>query len=899
MNGTFQDFLDDLRAFESGWDRERYEAGIIQDWQLDAWAGGPVTAFYPQHQSWSELSQDEWDVMSYRSMNSLGFVGYQFGEALLIDLGYYDDDVFYGNGAASNTWDGSWTGKNGVDSLEEFMTEAAQEVAIREAFGFNLKIIEEGLANSGQSLEDFIGSTGTYIQNGQEVSVTLTLTGIMAAAHLRGAYGTLALLQGGAVSTDEYGTSILQYIEQFGDYEAPSVAEAIAYFEDRVTGDEGLGRPDGGSGGGGDEGDSDTGGGGSGSGSGSAGVDATTATVVVTWAWGSETVVQDFDPAKDSIFIDWISADYLEVSEVNGSVVFAVPSNNQTTTLEGVSLADLSASNFTILDATAEQEVLSLISGDSGGNDGGDPPNDDPPDDPPDDEQPDDDPPGNDQPVMTMISLTSPSRTIDDFDPSQDMIHLEPGVTGNRFEIFEESGDALGLTVRIVVTETDGTLLSTTILQGVGLADLSLANFHAAEQSTLNEITAALGIVIQDPGPNQGYDITYDNDGSNPPTTTGNTAEGGVSYRADINADDILGFRPGIDQLDFGDTSVHGMILTKTPAGEVAIDSPWSSELQIVQGVSYQELSIESFGVVGNEHLRQDLGGVVSWELGVGPREADTVYIRSHEYGQSQVIDNFDPATMKISFLYFGTRERLSVEDTNEGLVISSLPTGQSFTFTDVQLSDLAPGQVEFHFDQVMEDNLEVSFGFAQEDVTLVDRSVLLTPEAPPGQTTDGFQTRDGVMTSPDGDNDDGGTGGDDPDVGDPGGGDPGGGDPGDDDGSGSGGGDADSGGDGPDVFELTWDWGAVTSIANFDPSEDSFDFGALSAELVSISEQGGDLVIGVENNGGHRYLVEGIQAEDLSQAKVSAPDWNSVLTAPGGVYDQLTALGNDSDFFA
>ena len=41
--------------------------------------------------------------MAYRSTNSFGFVGYQFGEALLIDLGYYDDDFYYGNGASTNT----------------------------------------------------------------------------------------------------------------------------------------------------------------------------------------------------------------------------------------------------------------------------------------------------------------------------------------------------------------------------------------------------------------------------------------------------------------------------------------------------------------------------------------------------------------------------------------------------------------------------------------------------------------------------------------------------------------------------------------------------------------------------------------------------------------------------
>ena len=109
MNGNFDDFLAALLAFESGWDRERYDNGIIADWQLDQWAGGSVETLFPQYSSWSELSDAEWTSMAYKSTNTLGFVGFQFGEALLIDLGYYDDDFFYGNGASINSWDGSWT----------------------------------------------------------------------------------------------------------------------------------------------------------------------------------------------------------------------------------------------------------------------------------------------------------------------------------------------------------------------------------------------------------------------------------------------------------------------------------------------------------------------------------------------------------------------------------------------------------------------------------------------------------------------------------------------------------------------------------------------------------------------------------------------------------------------
>ena len=983
--GTFTDFLSALLAFESGWDRDRYDSGIIQDWQLDAWAGGPVTDFFPDYDSWSDLSDSEWETMSYRSMNSLGFVGFQFGEALLIDLGYYDDDRFYGNGAATNTWDGTWTGKNGVNSLEEFMTKEAQTVAIQEAFGYNLEIIENGLGNVGQSLDDFIGQTTTYTDGtGGTVTVELTLTGILAAAHLRGSYGTLSLLLGGAVSTDEYGTSILQYIVQFGGYDSPSVDEMIAFFVDRKTGDEGLGSsdeaPDGSTGETGDATNS------------TANVDKDSADVVITWSYGSDTQITDFDPATGTIFVDWISAEALDVAETNGSVVFSVPTNQQSLTLVGVTLAELSAANFTILDETAAQEILNLI-----GDGDTTPPDPDPIPDP--DPEPNPEPTPDPVPVApggTGDAFDNPQITaqnadvvvtwswgskavVDDFDPETDTIfidwigadaleiseengsivisvpsnsqsitllgvsletldadnihaqdataraelaslidrqradtegdghggnaghshmHLTIGydtqtqvidgfmpamgdlieiasnVAASDFEIFEESGDALGQTVRISIT-VDG-VATQTVLTGFGLADLTISNFSAGNQGVLNEIASALGQDVSTPETG-GYDLTYDTDGSSPAEITGSTAEGGRVFRADSNADDITGFDPAVDQLDFGGTSVHGMIVTKSLAGEIVIDSPWSDAAQIVQGITYQDVSIENFGIVGNEHFRQDMGGVISWEQGIGPREADTVYVRSHEYGRSEVIEDFDPSTMKISFLYFGTRERLSVEDTDAGLVISSLPTGQSFTFKGVSKSDLIPGMVEFHFDQVMEDNLETPFGFDQNDVTLANRNVLLTPEAPVGSTTDGYQTRTGDMTVGQGDGTGTATDGQTDEGASP----------------------SESGdhvvlSNGPDTIEINWNWGAQTHIVGFDPSEDNFDFNALNESQVEIREADGNLEIEVLDNGGNVTTVIGIQAEDLTRANLIADANNALLEENSSLISQLTDLGLD-----
>src|ERR1700733_4985795 len=110
--GTFTDFMDAIRSFESGVDYGRYQTGEISEAQIRSWAGDANFQAY-------ENGQMTWNELQYHSHNSLGFVGYQLGEALMIDLGYYQDSSYYGNGAATNTWDGTFTGKGGIHSLAD------------------------------------------------------------------------------------------------------------------------------------------------------------------------------------------------------------------------------------------------------------------------------------------------------------------------------------------------------------------------------------------------------------------------------------------------------------------------------------------------------------------------------------------------------------------------------------------------------------------------------------------------------------------------------------------------------------------------------------------------------------------------------------------------------------
>lgn len=154
----------------------------------------------------------------YYIENTLGFIGrYQFGEALLIDLGYYQVENPYiggGNGVDKNYWLGTWTGKNEINSKEEFMQNknAVQEIAIREAFRLNWDRISQNLQGNGRSIEEFIRQ--------ERQGIIITESGILAAAHLRGENGVTSLLLDNEVSNDEFGTSILAYLGEFADYES-------------------------------------------------------------------------------------------------------------------------------------------------------------------------------------------------------------------------------------------------------------------------------------------------------------------------------------------------------------------------------------------------------------------------------------------------------------------------------------------------------------------------------------------------------------------------------------------------------------------------------------------------------------------------------------------------------
>ncbi len=203
--------------------------------------------------------------MQYSTTNYLGFIGYQFSESDLWDLGYYTNytdipvppiemvipkyysDVPVSNWANGvrgrvmetsrgltmvtdvNTWTGTFTGKHGIESMETFKSHL-QDYIIKDHFVFKYNNIVKGLAAHDKTVKDYVGKTIYWNKMNPPVShppgnrsnaVTVTYSGMLAAAHLRGAQGVVDLLYSSKNDADENGTYALQYMQDFGGYQTP------------------------------------------------------------------------------------------------------------------------------------------------------------------------------------------------------------------------------------------------------------------------------------------------------------------------------------------------------------------------------------------------------------------------------------------------------------------------------------------------------------------------------------------------------------------------------------------------------------------------------------------------------------------------------------------------------
>ena len=301
LEGDFADFLRELLDFESGLtvknlalfkanynnpDAVNYVATHIRDAdgvRYPTWVNGALQYKKMTYKEYFTVLgvDDIWVAdeanggateetllkMQFRSLNWLNYVGYQVGEAVLFESGYYippaattasgektykyyvwteldwaDDQYeqeYLMDGAITpiivtraNTWLGTFTGKHGVNSLEDLRTVDGQNFAIRDVMWHNVDTIYGLIDASSQSLSDVFKKSFDWSGGGETGTVNVTMSGILAAAHLSGAQGTTKLLLDGTISVDENGTSNTYYMNMFGG--TTTLMDTPAY--DRITG---------------------------------------------------------------------------------------------------------------------------------------------------------------------------------------------------------------------------------------------------------------------------------------------------------------------------------------------------------------------------------------------------------------------------------------------------------------------------------------------------------------------------------------------------------------------------------------------------------------------------------------------------------------------------------------
>jgi serralysin len=141
----------------------------------------------------------------YDVVNTYGSLGrYQMGEASFVDIGLYSADA----NPYDNVYGGTFNGKYGVYSVSDFLAKpAAQDEAIRDYMALQFAYLKTVWAYEGQTI------------NGVQV----TISGMLAAAHLMGWDGAATWLTSGGdtVPADNFGTTVTEYATLLGGYDTP------------------------------------------------------------------------------------------------------------------------------------------------------------------------------------------------------------------------------------------------------------------------------------------------------------------------------------------------------------------------------------------------------------------------------------------------------------------------------------------------------------------------------------------------------------------------------------------------------------------------------------------------------------------------------------------------------
>lgn len=268
INGTFDEFLEQLLAQESGidpalfpWYVREFDSPVlsypavmapgrgIRDARTGRFTFRPTTvARYFEalgvHEFFDPRDANCIEAMQHASTNALGFIGYQFGEAILIDAGYYrpervriddrgrietvesyyigtiDESAWSGGRTEMlyempgthrlvlatdvNRWRGTFTGKHGVRTTADLKDPAKQRRVMRAVAALNYRRIKA-----------IFKQTSYALKPGE------TWSALIAAAHLSGCEAAARFALAGTSVADQFGTGIHTYFERFAGFQTP------------------------------------------------------------------------------------------------------------------------------------------------------------------------------------------------------------------------------------------------------------------------------------------------------------------------------------------------------------------------------------------------------------------------------------------------------------------------------------------------------------------------------------------------------------------------------------------------------------------------------------------------------------------------------------------------------
>ncbi|UZA37713.1 hypothetical protein [Moraxella bovis] len=166
------------------------------------------------------------------SQGHRGYIGYfQFGEAALYDAGYFTvphpfslaKNSPFQMAITNNDWTGTWTGKNGVRSKNDFLEGRKHQI---DAMNFFIQRHCSVLRNL--NINEFYGKKVNGIE--------LTESGCCAGAHLVGAKHILDFALGIADETDGNKTPISHYIDLFAHYNLGTCCQRKIYIRVKKDG---------------------------------------------------------------------------------------------------------------------------------------------------------------------------------------------------------------------------------------------------------------------------------------------------------------------------------------------------------------------------------------------------------------------------------------------------------------------------------------------------------------------------------------------------------------------------------------------------------------------------------------------------------------------------------------